>query len=45
MNIAKATLKANGARTKVVLGDGAAAFDFPRELQARIAAAGAPAAS
>ena len=34
MNIAKATLQANGAATKVVLGDGAAAFDFPRDLQA-----------
>ena len=32
MNIAKATLQANGAATKVVLGDGAAAFDFPRDL-------------
>ena len=29
MNIAKATLQANGAATKVMLGDGAAAFDFP----------------
>ena len=37
MNIAKATLQANGAATKVVLGDGAAAFDFPRDLSERMA--------
>jgi multiple sugar transport system ATP-binding protein len=40
MNVAKATLQANGAHTKVVLGSGASAFDFPHELQGKIAAAG-----
>jgi multiple sugar transport system ATP-binding protein len=41
MNIAKAMLKANGAATKVVLGDGAAAFDFSRDLSERMTRAGA----
>jgi multiple sugar transport system ATP-binding protein len=39
MNITKAALQANGAHTKVVLGDGAAAFEFPLDLQARMASA------
>jgi multiple sugar transport system ATP-binding protein len=40
MNVAKATLQANGAHTKVVLGGGASAFDFAQELRGKIAAAG-----
>ena len=40
MNIAKASLKPNGAATKVMLGGGAEAFDFPAGLERRIAAAG-----
>jgi multiple sugar transport system ATP-binding protein len=39
MNVAKARLQANGAHTKVLLADGAQAFDFPQDLQQRIAAA------
>ena len=42
MNIAKARLKANGAHTRVMLGDGAAAFDFPRDLEERMAGASRP---
>jgi multiple sugar transport system ATP-binding protein len=42
MNIAKAKLKANGAHTKVMLAGGAAAFDFPLDLEERIAGAGRP---
>ena len=42
MNIAKAKLQANGAHTKVMLADGAAAFDFPLDLEERIASAGRP---
>jgi multiple sugar transport system ATP-binding protein len=42
MNIAKAKLQANGAHTKVMLADGAAAFDFPPDLEERIASAGRP---
>jgi multiple sugar transport system ATP-binding protein len=41
MNIATATLQPNGAATKVTLGDGAAAFDFPRDLQERMSRASA----
>ena len=37
MNISKATLQANGGGTNLVLGS-AATFEFPRELQGRIAA-------
>ncbi len=40
MNITKAKLSANGARTKVMLGDGATAFDFPRNLAERMSRAG-----
>jgi multiple sugar transport system ATP-binding protein len=40
MNVTKATLKANGAATKVAIGDGAASFDFPPDLPQRMAAAG-----
>jgi multiple sugar transport system ATP-binding protein len=40
MNVLKATLRANGAHTKVVLGDGAATFEFPSDLLQRIAAEG-----
>ncbi len=36
MNIAKATLQANGTHTKVLLGDGAASFDFPADLTQQI---------
>src|SRR5215470_7902871 len=39
MNITKAKLKANGSRTKVMLAGGAAAFDFPGDLEERIAGA------
>jgi multiple sugar transport system ATP-binding protein len=39
MNIAPVRLSADGARTRVVLGEGAAAFHFPKELAARLAAA------
>ncbi len=42
MNIAKAKLEADGTRTKVMLADGGAAFDFPPELEERIASAGRP---
>ena len=42
MNIAKATLKANGAHTKVTLGDGAATFDFSLDLQERMTSASRP---
>jgi multiple sugar transport system ATP-binding protein len=42
MNISKAALEASGAHTKVLLGDGAAAFDFPPDLQERMASASAP---
>ncbi len=38
MNIADASIHAEGNRTQVMLGDGAT-FDFPPELQSRIAAA------
>jgi multiple sugar transport system ATP-binding protein len=40
MNISKAALQSSGEATKVVLGDGAAAFAFPRDLESRLAAAG-----
>jgi multiple sugar transport system ATP-binding protein len=40
MNISRATLRANGAHTKVLLGSGAQAFAFPQDLGARVAAAG-----
>jgi multiple sugar transport system ATP-binding protein len=40
MNLSKATVTANGAGTNVMLGDGAAAFSFPQELQARMGAVG-----
>jgi multiple sugar transport system ATP-binding protein len=43
MNITKAKLQANGAHTKVMLGEGAAAFDFPPDLEERMASAGRPA--
>jgi multiple sugar transport system ATP-binding protein len=36
MNVSKGTLRANGAHTKVLLGDGSAAFDFPRALQEQV---------
>ena len=36
MNITRASLRGNGAHTKVQLGDGEAAFDFPRALQEQI---------
>jgi multiple sugar transport system ATP-binding protein len=39
MNVAKATLSANGAHTKVVLG-GDTSFNFPQALQAHMSAAG-----
>jgi multiple sugar transport system ATP-binding protein len=39
MNVAKATVTANGAATKVALGGGDGAFEFPRELQGMISAA------
>ena len=39
MNTAKAALKTNGAQSKVVLGEGASAFDFPADLPQRMAAA------
>jgi multiple sugar transport system ATP-binding protein len=42
MNIAKAKLQANGAHTKVMLADGAAAFDFAPDLEERIVSAGRP---
>ncbi len=42
MNIAKAKLKANGVHTKVMLAEGAAAFDFPLDLEERIASATRP---
>ena len=42
MNVTKAALRTNGAHTKVLIGDGAAAFDFPADLPERIAAAGRP---
>ncbi len=42
MNITKAKLDADGARTKVMLAEGAAAFDFPPDLEQRIASAGRP---
>jgi multiple sugar transport system ATP-binding protein len=42
MNISKATLQANGASTKVLLGAGAAAFDFPPDLQERMAGTSSP---
>jgi len=40
MNLSKARLQANGAGTELVLGDGAASFAFPSELQGHIGAAG-----
>jgi multiple sugar transport system ATP-binding protein len=40
MNITKATLEADGGATKVVLGAGAASFDFPRDLIERVSRAG-----
>jgi multiple sugar transport system ATP-binding protein len=42
MNITKAKLQANGSKTKVMLGDGAASFDFPSDLQERMAGATSP---
>ena len=36
MNVSRATLEANGTRTKVVLGEGAGAFELPHELQRRL---------
>jgi multiple sugar transport system ATP-binding protein len=42
MNITKAKLQANGTKTKVMLGDGAASFDFPSDLQERMASATSP---
>ncbi len=36
MNITTVKLDANGAHLKVLLGDGAAAFDFPRTLEAQL---------
>jgi multiple sugar transport system ATP-binding protein len=42
MNIAKAALEANGVHTRVRLGDGAAAFDFPSDLRQRMASARTP---
>lgn len=41
MNVTKVKLQANGAHTKVMLGAGAA-FDFPLDLQERMASAGRP---
>jgi len=41
MNITKAKLQANGSRTRVMVGEGAA-FDFPADLEQRMAAAGPP---
>ena len=40
MNISKAALQSNGDAMKVVLGGGAAAFEFPRELESRLASSG-----
>jgi multiple sugar transport system ATP-binding protein len=42
MNIARAKLNANGTNTRVLLGDGGAAFDFPADLPERLAGASAP---
>jgi multiple sugar transport system ATP-binding protein len=42
MNIMKAKLKANGSNTKVMLGEGGASFDFPGDLQERMAGATSP---
>ncbi len=39
MNVTKASLKANGGHTKVMLGDGEVGFDFPKDLESRMAAA------
>ena len=43
MNITKATIRADDGGTKVVIGEGHGAFDFPAELRGRIAASGAAA--
>jgi multiple sugar transport system ATP-binding protein len=40
MNISKAALQANGEATRVLLGDGAASFAFPRDLESRLASSG-----
>jgi multiple sugar transport system ATP-binding protein len=40
MNVMKATLEADDTRTKVLLGEGAVAFDFPADLPHRLASAG-----
>jgi multiple sugar transport system ATP-binding protein len=40
MNLSKATVTANGVGTNVMLGDGAATFSFPPDLQARMGEAG-----
>jgi multiple sugar transport system ATP-binding protein len=42
MNVAPVTLRSNGAAARLVLGDGAAAFEFPPDLPERIAAAARP---
>ncbi|MCR4281969.1 MAG: ABC transporter ATP-binding protein [Bauldia sp.] len=39
MNIARAALRSAGGRTSVVIGDGDGAFEFPSELEAKIASA------
>jgi multiple sugar transport system ATP-binding protein len=39
MNVTRAKVQANGAGTRVVLGDGDGTFEFPRELQQRMEAA------
>ena len=43
MNVAKAHIEPNGAHTKVLLGDGNMAFDFPVDLYRQIAATRLPA--
>jgi multiple sugar transport system ATP-binding protein len=40
MNIAEANVQVNGTRTKVLIGDGAAAFDFAADLGRRLQAPG-----
>jgi multiple sugar transport system ATP-binding protein len=43
MNISRATIAANGGRTKLMLGDGGEAFDFPADLPQKIeGASGSP---
>ena len=42
MNVARAAIRSAGGRTSVVIGDDDGAFDFPSELEAKIAASPAP---